>query len=212
LEPPPIGEYVSLRFPHDDWQKYRGAFSTDFRPPFTDGQIWHFEAATNILHAPITLKFPNANSIPLAFGAVLLDLTTFQRIDLRQTQEYVFVPEQNRLMREFELIVGTSAFIKSFDRRHQPKNFSLSANFPNPFNAGTTWFYQVSEPSHVSITVLDVLGRKIRHLISEKQDSGYYRVHWQGDADDGREAGSGIYMIKMEAGSFRQTRKILLIR
>ena len=212
LEPPPIGEYVSLRFLHENWQTYRGAFSTDFRPPFAGGQIWQFEAATNISPAPITLNFQNIDSIPAAFQAVLLDLTTFQRLDLRQTREYIFVPDQNRLTRKFELIVGTKAYIKNFDQLNQPQSFSFSANFPNPFNAGTTWFYQLPEASEVSITVLDVLGRKICHLISQKQEAGHYRAHWQGEADDGREVGSGIYIIKMEAGSFRQTRKVLLIR
>jgi hypothetical protein len=214
LEPPAVGEYVSLRFPHDDWPIYRGAFSTDFRPPFDDGQVWHFEVATNILEAPIVLKFQNRESVPPPFQAVLLDLTTFQRLDIRQSVQYVFMPDQRRLAREFKLIVGTSAYIENFYQleQNQPRVFSLSPNFPNPFNAGTTWLYQVPEPSYVSITVLDVLGREIRHLVSQVQQPGAYRVHWQGEADDGREAGSGIYIIQMAAGSFRQTRKVLLIR
>jgi hypothetical protein len=214
LEPPPIGEYVSLRFPHEDWQKFRGAFSTDFRPPFADGQTWYFEIATNIASTPITLKFQNIESLHLEFQALLLDLTTRTQIDIRQSGQYVFVPDQRRLTREFELIVGTALYIENLDELKpiNPQEFSISQNFPNPFNAGTSLVYQVPAPSRVSIAVLNVLGQKVRQLISQQQQPGSYRVHWDGKADDGRELESGIYIIKFEAGHFRQTRKVLLIQ
>ena len=226
LEPPPIGEYVALRFPHEDWQKYRGAFSTDLRPPFADGQVWHFEVATNIHAAPISLKFQNSESLPASFRAILLDLTTFQRRDIRQSPLYVFMPDQRRLQRAFKLIVGTSAYVENSEviRQSQPRFFSLGQNFPNPFstagrspassggNAGTVWLYQVPEPSYVSIKILNVLGQEIRHLFSQEQEPGNYQIQWDGRANDGREMESGVYIIKFEAGRFRQSRKALLIR
>lgn len=214
LEPPPIGDYVSLRFPHHDWQKFRGTFSTDFRPPFADGQVWHFEVATNIANAPITLKFQNVESLPAEFQAILRDLKTLVQINIQQDPEYVFVPDQSRLSREFELIVGTAGYIEDSDQQKQatPKTFSLGQNFPNPFNAGTTLLYQVAEPSHVSIKVFNIYGQEIRRLMTQPQNPGRYQVRWDAKSDDAREMGSGIYFIQLEAGPFRQIRKVLLVR
>jgi hypothetical protein len=214
LEPPPIGEYVLLRFPHHEWPTYRGAFSTDFRPPFADGQVWHFEVATNISNAPITLKFQHVESLPAGFQAVLRDLTTLAQIDIQQSPEYVFVPDQSRLSGEFELVVGTAAYIENSDRQKQaaPKTFSLGQNFPNPFNAGTTMLYQVAEPGHVSIKVFNIHGQEIRRLMAQPQNPGRYQIRWDAKSDDQREMGSGIYFIQLEAGHFRQIRKVLLVR
>jgi hypothetical protein len=214
LEPPPIGDYVSLRFPHHDWQKFRGAFSTDFRPPFADGQVWHFEVVTNIARAPVALKFQHTESLPAGFQASLRDLTSLEQINIQQNPEYVFVPDQSRLSGEFELIVGTAAFIENSDWQKQttPKTFSLGQNFPNPFNAGTTLLYQVAEPSHVSIKVFNIDGQEIRRLINQPQNTGRYQVRWDAKSDDARVMGSGVYFIHLEAGSFRQIRKVLLVR
>ncbi|MFQ5823917.1 MAG: T9SS type A sorting domain-containing protein, partial [bacterium] len=214
LEPPYIGDYVSLRFPHDEWQIYRGAFTTDFRPPFDDGQVWHFEVQTNILNAPITLKFQKLESLPSYFRVLLFDLTTFQQIDVQQNKEYNFIPDQSSLSREFDLIIGTNSYVKNSDilKETIPKEFSLSQNFPNPFNAGTTLFYQIPDICHVSIKVLNILGQEVRQLISQRQVPGVYKVYWDGKSDASKEIGSGLYIIKFEAGHFQQSRKVLLIR
>jgi hypothetical protein len=214
LEPPYIGEYVSLRFPRNDWPIYAGVFTTDYRPPFDEGQVWRFEVKTNISKAPITLNFQNLESLPSDFQAVLLDLSTFQQIDIQQNPGYEFVPDQSSLTREFDLIIGTRSYIQNSDfiNEIKPKEFSLSQNYPNPFNAGTNLLYQVPDFTHVSIKVLNILGQEVRQLISQQQEPGVYKAHWDGKSQDGRDAGSGIYIIRLEAGRFQQSRKVLLIR
>jgi hypothetical protein len=214
LEPPAIGEFVQLQFPHDNWQKFRGNFTTDFRPPFKDGDTWNFEVVTNIKNAPITLRFKNLESLPLSFQAILIDLSTQQKIDIIQKTEYVFFPYPNSMKREFALLIGTRSYLDNLDELKQriPGDFYLSQNFPNPFNAGTTLRYQVSERTHVSIKVLNILGQEIRQLTSKPQDPGFYQVHWDGKSQAGKEVGTGIYIIRLDAGSFQQTRKVILVR
>ncbi|MCH7754965.1 VCBS repeat-containing protein [candidate division KSB1 bacterium] len=214
LEPPYIADFVSVRFPHNDWQGFHGNFTTDFRPPFYEGQVWHFQVKTNIQNASVKLRFRNLASLPFNFQASLLDNSTLQKIDIREIFEYEFLPDQNSLQREFDLIIGTNEYVENSDQLAElsPESFYLSQNFPNPFNAGTSLFYQVKEQSEVSIKVLNILGQEVRKLLSENHIPGTYRINWDGTADNGHAMGSGIYIIQFEAGKFQQIRKVLLIR
>lgn len=99
-----------------------------------------------------------------------------------------------------------------------PLRSSLSANYPNPFNAGTRIVYQVgsSEPGdelqNVRLIVYNPLGQQVRKLIDRAQDPGWYSVWWNGRNEAGLEAASGVYLYRLEVGDFRQVRKMLLIR
>jgi hypothetical protein len=88
-----------------------------------------------------------------------------------------------------------------------PKEYALSQNFPNPFNPTTTIQYELPAQVHVTIKIFDVLGREIETLINEEQHAGRYQLVW----DAGRES-SGIYFLRMMAGSFVSTRKMMLVR
>ncbi|MFQ5602193.1 MAG: FG-GAP-like repeat-containing protein [bacterium] len=214
LEPPFIADFVSLRFPHPDWQMYHGRFTTDFRPPFEEGQIWQFEVESSVQNEPVHLKFQHLDSLPSELRIVLLDKTTRQKITISQNPEYRYLPLKGESLREFELFVGSEEFIESSQRLQElvPQSFALSQNYPNPFNAGTTMTYQVSEPTLVEIQVLNILGQIVRELVSEKKQPGVYRVHWDATADAGIPIGSGVYLVKFKAGSFQQIRKIVLVR
>ncbi len=176
--------------------------------------MWHFEVKTNVKNTPVKLRFNNLESVPANFEISLLDNTTFQKTDLRHTFEYEFLPNQNSLSREFNLIIGTNEYVENSNQLAEltPESFFLSQNFPNPFNAGTSLFYQVKEQSDVRIKVLNILGQEVRELLSENQIPGTYRINWDGTAENGHDMGSGIYMIQFEAGKFQQIRKVVLIR
>jgi photosystem II stability/assembly factor-like uncharacterized protein len=88
-----------------------------------------------------------------------------------------------------------------------PVAFSLSQNYPNPFNPTTTIRYQVPGISDVKLTVYDILGREVSVLVNERQTPGTYQVKF-----DGSNLASGVYLYRLMAGSFVQTRKLLLLR
>ena len=95
----------------------------------------------------------------------------------------------------------------------QPDVYALSACIPNPFNPSATIRYQVSEPGEVSLTIYDVLGQRVRVLVSGRQLAGWYQVSWDGRDEAGRLVSSGVYFYRLEAGTgFVQTRKALLLR
>lgn len=96
--------------------------------------------------------------------------------------------------------------------RLTPTGFVLEQNYPNPFNPSTTIVYRLGRASDVTITVLDLLGRKLRTLARKQQPAGKYSVHWDGKDDRGRAVASGVYFCRMKAGRVTQTKKMILIR
>ncbi|GEM_PF-1568207 len=101
---------------------------------------------------------------------------------------------------------------KVSDQFYRDKNFSLSQNFPNPFNSATSIYYTIPEDCHVSISIYNTMGRKIKTLVDRFMISGSYHVKWNGDDDKGRGVSSGIYIVNMDTGSFRLSRKITIIK
>ncbi len=97
-----------------------------------------------------------------------------------------------------------------------PTRFFLSQNYPNPFNSNTAIGYQQSaissQRSAVSLKIYNILGQEIKTLIDEKQAPGYYSVLWDGTNQEGKELPSGVYLYRLRAGRFSQTRKMVLIR
>lgn len=88
-----------------------------------------------------------------------------------------------------------------------PTVFALKNNYPNPFNPSTNIEYQVPINVFVSLKVYDILGREIAKLVNEVKPIGVYRVVW-----DAGILSSGIYFYRMQAGSFVQTMKLVLLR
>lgn len=94
-----------------------------------------------------------------------------------------------------------------------PKQFALQQNYPNPFNPTTTIKFDVPRRSQVNLTVYNVLGQKVKTLIDKVMDAGAAQVaEWDGTTDGGNSVSTGIYFYKMEAGSFVQTKKMVLMK
>ncbi len=87
------------------------------------------------------------------------------------------------------------------------QDFSLSQNFPNPFNPSTVISYQLPISGKVSIKVYDILGREIVTLINEEKPAGNYKVEFDGTA-----LPSGIYFYRLQAGEFVEAKKMILLK
>ncbi|MHB8581156.1 MAG: T9SS type A sorting domain-containing protein [Ignavibacteriaceae bacterium] len=86
-------------------------------------------------------------------------------------------------------------------------NFSLEQNYPNPFNPVTTINYTVSAKDLVSIIVYDVLGKEIATLVNEEKPAGSYSFNFNAS-----KLSSGVYFYRMQAGSFVETKKLILLK
>jgi hypothetical protein len=88
-----------------------------------------------------------------------------------------------------------------------PKICTLYQNYPNPLNPTTTISYQLSADSDVELTIYDIAGRKIKTLIKEYQPTGYHSVNWNASSFP-----SGIYLYRLKAGNFIETKKMVLLK
>jgi hypothetical protein len=92
------------------------------------------------------------------------------------------------------------------------REFALYPNFPNPFNPETRIRFQLAENSNVKLMIYDVLGRKVRTLVSKRMDAGHHVLNWNGLNDAGADVASGMYIYRIKADDFIDHRKMLLIR
>ncbi len=98
------------------------------------------------------------------------------------------------------------------DTAEIPTEFALAQNYPNPFNPETEIRYALPQAERVTIEIFNVLGQKVRTLLNTQQNAGYYNVRWNGRDNNGRLAGSGLYIYRISAGSFVAARKMILLR
>jgi len=93
-----------------------------------------------------------------------------------------------------------------------PEKFELSQNFPNPFNPSTTIRYALPERSTVRLTIYNMLGKEVRTLVNTVEDAGYKSIIWDGLDQHGRLISTGVYIYKIQAGNFSQTRKMVFMK
>ncbi len=93
-----------------------------------------------------------------------------------------------------------------------PARYVLQQNYPNPFNAETVIGYELPENSYVKVAVYNTLGQKVKTLVSEQQQPGRYRTHWQGTNESGHPVCAGIYLVRLETVNYLMTKKIVLLR
>ncbi len=88
-----------------------------------------------------------------------------------------------------------------------PKHFSLSQNYPNPFNPTTNIKFQIPNAEFVKLTVFDLLGREIETLVNEKLNAGTYNADWNAS-----EYSSGVYFYRIQAGDYKDIKKMILVK
>ena len=98
------------------------------------------------------------------------------------------------------------------DEGQLPKAYALHQNYPNPFNPMITINYELPRKGFVNIRVYDLMGRNIRSLVNTVQDAGYKSTKWNATNDLGQPVTAGMYIYTIQAGDFRQTKKMLLLK
>jgi hypothetical protein len=93
-----------------------------------------------------------------------------------------------------------------------PIVYKVHQNHPNPFNPVTTLQYDLPEDGFVNITVYDMMGRQINTLVSGQQNAGYKSIQWNATNNTGQPVSAGVYLYSIEAGEFRQVRKMVLLK
>jgi hypothetical protein len=93
------------------------------------------------------------------------------------------------------------------ERRNVATSYSLSQNYPNPFNPSTTIRYGLPQRSHVSLAVYNTLGQQVAQLVGNELDAGFHEVRL-----NAINLPSGLYLYRLQAGNYVETKKLLLVR
>ena len=125
-------------------------------------------------------------------------------------------PWENQALFDFdgELLNAISVFDNSSVAITRIDNLKINNihNYPNPFNPSTTLRYNLPEDAYVRVTIYDMLGNRVRNLLSTNQYSGNRSVQWNATNDQSRPVSAGVYIYSIEAGEFRQSKKMILLK
>jgi len=107
---------------------------------------------------------------------------------------------------QFQILDKPTA-IETMDDPPIPTEFIVQQNYPNPFNPSTIIQYQLPRQSFVTLKVYNALGQVMDILVNEKKNAGYHQVQF-----NAQHLSSGVYIYSIQAGNFKQMRKMILIR
>ena len=93
-----------------------------------------------------------------------------------------------------------------------PLTYKLHSAYPNPFNPVATLNYDLPENELVNITIYDMMGRVVKTLINDQQTAGYKSIQWNANNNTGQPVSAGLYLYMIQAGEFRQTKKMVLLK
>lgn len=129
---------------------------------------------------------------------------------MRDDLPYVFMG--GRLNNDYGIVQVSTRYTGndnnfSLNNPGKPESFSLSQNFPNPFNPSTVISYQIPKDEFVELTVYDLLGKQVSKLVNEFQTSGNYNVSF-----DASNLPSGTYAYTIKAGSYVESKKMVLMK
>ena len=130
--------------------------------------------------------------------------------DLYGTIEEVFTSNAMMSVKNFQF--SSSPLTADEDIDQIPTRFALEQNFPNPFNPVTTLRYTVPEQELVNISVYDMRGNLVKKMVNTSQSPGIKTVRWDATDSQGNTVSAGVYLYKIQAGTFSQTKKMILLK
>jgi hypothetical protein len=111
-----------------------------------------------------------------------------------------------------ELIIRVGTQVLGVEAPSVPQIFTLEQNYPNPFNPTTQIKYALPEDALVSISIYDVTGRMVKSLINMNQSTGYHSLRWDATNYSGEAVSAGMYIYTIQAGQYRATKKMVLLK
>lgn len=209
-EPPVIGDYISVYFPHKEWQESCECFTSDIKNEIGAGQVWDFQVETNQKSSRVTLRWSSIKEPGSDLKIELFDVSRNRNIDMRSVNEYSYFSSDRQTQSQFKIFVGNEKFVDeqlNETRSQIPERLCLHQNFPNPFNPTTTISFDLPERNFVKLSILDVLGKEVETILSQELDSGRHQVLF-----DAKNLSSGLYLYRLEAGGFVEVKKLVVLK
>lgn len=114
--------------------------------------------------------------------------------------------------REERVEFTTASFSLGNSDVELPGSFELAQNYPNPFNPSTEISFSLPSNTHVELDIFNVLGQKVRTLVSGDLTAGEHTVMWDGQNANGATVSSGVYFYRIAAGDFTDTKKMMMLK
>jgi hypothetical protein len=179
----------------------------------TYGACWDLRIISIRKNKNIILSFEEKIPLPDNFKIWLLDKEDKFSVPIINKSAIINMKEKG--VRLLKLIVGTENYAQEVSGNISllPSEYLLFQNFPNPFNPETSIYYTLRDNSIVTIEIFDILGRKIKNLLDEEfQNAGLHFVKWDGTDINSSKVSSGIYIYRIKASDFINSKKMILLK
>lgn len=212
-EPPPFDRYVSLSIVERDSDDRIHLLAGSFHPPDGDGFGFDLLVRGNT-GKPVYLSLSEFDNIPREFKAVLVDPAVDRSYEIGTEASLVLPHPATVEGAGYRLIIGSPEHLSNLGLTlsTMPHTYSLFQNHPNPFNNATIIDFSLPVPGHVYLDVVNVLGRRVAVVLDEELPAGRHTASWDGLDSKGHSAASGVYFYRMEAGRFKESKKMLLLK
>ena len=113
---------------------------------------------------------------------------------------------------EYSEVLSVTLGWMDINANELPITYALHENYPNPFNPVTNISYDLPEEAMVNITIFDMMGRVVKTLVNRTQTAGFKSLQWNATNNSGHPVSAGVYIYSIQAGSFNETRKMILLK
>ena len=217
-EPPVIGDYLSLYFPHEDWEEHRGRYARDFKAWIRDQgsgksqdikKMWNFSIETNLNQKPVEVNWEFEN-FPKDLEIVLIDQSGDVMVDLKEQTTYKYYSTNTGGKRNFEIKVGKDLIRQNLSGRLV---ISQMKGYPNPSQGSAVIRMEVETEAVIKARILNLLGQTVRWIHPDEVEwkglnptgTAYvYEFRWNGRDVGERRVGTGIFFYEVEAVQQRE--------
>ena len=195
--PPEIGNLESLTFIHLEYNQFTGSIPSEISN--LTNLVW-----LNFVHNQLT------GEIPESICDLNMNWSDPNNFNISENQ---LCPPYPDCIEAYTGEQDTSGCVQvSIIDETFPMTYKLYNAYPNPFNPTTQIKYDLPEDAMVSITIYDIMGRSIKSLVNSNQSAGYRSIQWNATNNLGEPVSAGMYIYMIQAGEFRQTKKMVLLK
>lgn len=155
-------------------------------------------------------QWPQVKTVTFNLGKLQADLYSLHTLTIKHSLIFDTIPiSSSDTLLELKV---TSTISVDEEIMPLPKKFELLQNYPNPFNQSTRIEFTLENSDFVDLTIYDLLGRKIKTLISENLPAGRNSAIWDGKDESGKDVASGIYLYELKEGDRSLSKKLMLLK
>ncbi|GAB4378091.1 MAG: hypothetical protein Kow0042_26510 [Calditrichia bacterium] len=206
--PPPSGAFDGRLIEPSTNENY----ITDIRDNSPAEKMFKMKYAAATGFGPIVLHWDATSLTSLGEFIIVDDITgtLFGPLDMKTIDSLVVTDPL--ITQGLRILVTPAVGIEDPAQLTIPTEFQLLQNYPNPFNPSTEIRFALPLSENVEIAIFNILGQKIKTLLTGKVEAGYHSVVWDGTRDNGALVVSGIYLYRITAGEFQATRRMVLLK